>query len=323
MRIDCQSHLFPRAYAEALTSNPGYPRAARTGAAYRIDYWSFQSFHLDPEIYAINRVLEHMDAERIDLSVVSVNMPGPEALEPELGIRAARICNEYLAEVVMQHPDRFRGLACLPWQDPPSALLELDRAVHELGLVGVMFYARAGDIEVDAPVLDPVYARVEELGIPVVLHPTVPPWGATMSDHSMITMVGLMVEQSTAALRLILGGVLERFARLKVVQPHCGGVLPYLWGRVENQTEVMGRGREHISRPVGEYYDRVYLDTVSPSLPALRLAWEFAGADRLLFGSDHPWVDIGVFTELLEALDIPQDAKEKIWSGNARELFGI
>ena len=92
MRIDCQSHLFPRAYAEALTSNPGYPRATRAGAAYRIDYWDFQSFHLDPEIYAIDQVLKHMDAERIDLSVVSVNMPGPEALEPKLGIRTARLC---------------------------------------------------------------------------------------------------------------------------------------------------------------------------------------------------------------------------------------
>ena len=323
MRIDCQSHVFPPAYAEALTRNPGQPRAERAGDAYRIDYWGFQSFLLDPEIYAIGRILEHMDAERIDLSVVSVNMPGPESLEPELGVQAARLCNEYLAEVVAQHPDRFRGLACLPWQDPPSALVELDRVVNELDLVGVMLYARAGDLEVDDPALDPVYARVQELDVPIVLHPTVPPWGSALSDYSMITMVGLMVEQSFATLRLILGGVLERFARLKVVQPHCGGVLPYLWGRVENQTEVMGRGRERISRPVSEYYDRVYLDTVSPSLPALRFAFEFAGADRLLFGSDHPWVDIGVFTRLVEELDIPADEKQKIWSGNARELFKI
>ena len=146
-----------------------------------------------------------------------------------------------------------------------------------------------------------------ELGLPLVLHPCVPPWGAEIADYSMITMAGLMVDHSFAALRLVLSGVLERYPRLRVVQPHCGGVLPYLWGRIRHQTEVMGRGTERISRPATELYRRVYLDTASPWPPALRLVHEFAGAERMLFSSDHPWVEIRLLTDALDQLGLPPD----------------
>jgi predicted TIM-barrel fold metal-dependent hydrolase len=323
MKIDCQSHVFPPAYAEVLTRSKALPRASREGDAYRVNYGDIQGFLLNLETYRIDRKLKDMDENGIDVSVISVNMPGPESLDRDIGPEGARACNDYLAEVTRAHPDRLVGLASLPWQDASAALAELDRAAGEMDLRGVMLYSRVGDTPVDAPQLDPIYARVEELNLPVVLHPTVPPWGGSLNDHSMIPMVGLMIEQSFAALRLILGGVLERHGQLKVVHPHCGGVLPYLWGRIENQTEVMKRGCENITRPVGEYYDRVFLDTVSPSALAIRFAYDFAGADRLIFGSDHPWVDIGLFVDLIEGLEVSDEEREKIWSGNARKLFRI
>ena len=85
----------------------------------------------------------------------------------------------------------------------------------------------------------------------------------------------------------------------------------------------MKRGCERITKPVDEYYKRVFLDTVSPSALALRFAYDFAGADRLIFGSDHPWVDIGLFVELIEGLEIPSEERDRIWSENARNLFRI
>ena len=92
------------------------------------------------------------------------------------------------------------------------------------------------------PRFEPFYAAVAAKGVPLVLHPTVPIWGETISDHSMIPMMGFMVDTSFAMLRLILGGVLERHPQMHVVHPHCGGVLPYLMGRVVEQTEVKRRG---------------------------------------------------------------------------------
>ncbi len=144
----------------------------------------------------------------------------------------------------------------------------------------------------DDPSLEPFYAHVARRGVPLVLHPSVPTWGTAVRDHSMIPMMGFMVDTSIAMLRLILGGVLERHPTLQVVHPHVGGVLPYLMGRVEEQTEVKRRGRDHITRSPRSYYQQVYLDLVSPDSAALDFAMQVAGPERLLFGSDHPWVEI-------------------------------
>ncbi len=144
-----------------------------------------------------------------------------------------------------QPPDRFVGLACLPRQNTEDALVELDRAVGTLGHRGVMLYSRIAGVEVDDLALDPLYRCIAELGVPVVLHPSVPPWAEAIKCHSMIPMAGLMVHQSFATLQLILGGVLERHPQLKVVQP-------YLWERVDHQTGTLRRGQAQISQPVGK-----------------------------------------------------------------------
>jgi predicted TIM-barrel fold metal-dependent hydrolase len=323
MRIDCQSHVFPAEYAEVLARNPRPPRAIRQEDGYIITYGDVQTFRLRQEAYEIDRKIRDMDAAGIDVSILSVNMPGPEMLAPEFRLEGARICNDFVAEAIRKYPDRFAGIACLPWQDAPAAVEEMDRAIDELGLRGIILYSHIGGMPVDSPAFKPVYSHAEERGMPIVLHPTVPTWAETIKDYSMIPMAGLMVDHSFAMLRLILSGILERHPHLQVVQPHAGGVLPYLWGRIRNQTEVMGRGMENISQLPSVYYQRVYLDMVSPSPLALRFAYDFAGPDQLLFGSDHPWVDIKIFLELIEAMGIPREDKDKILGLNAEKLFRI
>jgi predicted TIM-barrel fold metal-dependent hydrolase len=322
-RIDCQSHIFPSGYAELLTQNVQSPTTSGGNGVYTVSYGDLQQFALRLADYDPIAKLRAMDEARIDMSVLSVNIPGPELLAPELAIEGARLCNDELAELCARWPDRFIGLASLPLQDVPAALTELDRAVDELGLRGVMLPSHINGTAVDAPALEPFYARVEALGVPLVLHPTVPRWGEVIKDYAMIPMLGFMVDTSIAMLRLILGGVLERHPALRVVHPHAGGVLPYVMGRVEDQTEAKGRGREHITRPPSTYYRQVYLDLVSPSALAMRYAYDFAGADRLLFGSDHPWIDITTFVELVEGLEIPAADKAKLFGLNACELFKL
>jgi len=323
MRIDCQSHVFPAEYAEILARNPRPPQAIPQDDGYIITYGDTQKFQLRHEVYDIDRKIQDMDAAGVDMSVLSVNMPGPERLVPELRVEGAIACNNFVAAAIQKHPGRFAGLACLPWQDVPAALTEIDRAVDDLGLCGIILYSHMGGDPVDSFVYEPIYQRAEERGMPIVLHPTVPIWGEYIKDYSMIPMAGLMVDHSFAMLRLILGGVLERHPNLQVVQPHAGGVLPYLWGRIQNQTEVMGRGMENITQSPSIYYQRVYLDMVSPSPLAMRFAYDFAGPERLLFGSDHPWVDIKGFIKLIEEMDIPQEDKNKIFGLNAQRLFNL
>jgi len=323
LRVDCQTHVFPPAYAELLTACDGYLKVHREGDDYRACYGGFQEFLLSTASYDVEKKIRDMDTAGIDIGILSLNIPGPELLPPELGALGARVCNDYVAEVCRAHPGRFYGLAALPLQDVPSALDELRRATKELDFRGAVLYSNICGRPVDAPEFEPLYAMAERERIPLVIHPTVPPWGASFSDYHMIPMVGFMVDQSLAMLRLILGGVLERHPGLIVVQPHCGGVLPYLMPRIVEQTEVKKRGRENIRKSPAEYYAHVYLDVVSPSIETIKFAYDFAGPERLVFGTDHPWVQTVVFRDLLEGLPVPDSHKERIFGGNACTLFGI
>ncbi len=321
--VDCQSHVFPREYAELLTRNRNSLRTSGGDGVYLIDYSGVQRFRLDLDDYSPGRKLADMDRSGVDMSVISVNIPTPDMLEPPLAIEGARICNDAVAELCAQHSDRFVGIASLPLNDVPAAIAELERAVSELDLRGVFLPSHINGDPLDQARFEPFYARAAELGVPLVLHPTVPTWADAIREHSMIPMTGFMIDTSFAMLRLILGGAMERHPQLTVVHPHCGGVLPYLMGRVVEQTEVKRRGRDHITQSPRETYQRVYLDLVSPSQLAINFALDFAGAGNLLFGSDHPWVTIDAIMQYVSALDCSESDMARILGGNARELFRI
>ncbi len=322
MRIDCQSHIFPKSYIEVLAQNPHPPQVIHRGNESIVTYGDIQTFRLQDEVYDPIRKLKDMNAAGVDMALLSTNIPPPCMLSPELGTKGAQAINNAIAELVDKYPDRFAGLACLPWQIPDEAITEMER-IKEIGFRGIMLYSHIGGEQVDAPHFEPVYAHAESLGLPIMMHPTVPTWGEAIKDHWLIGMMGLQVDNSFALLRLILSGILERHPNLQLVMPHVGGILPYMSGRIDHQTEVLGRAREHISQPPSAYLRQIYLDTVSPSLEALHYAYEFAGENRLLFGTDHPWVDMPRFVGLIEEMDITEKARSRIFGDNATGLFGL
>ena len=323
MIVDCQSHVFPKKYAELLVKNSKGIKTIKKNDHYIVTYGDLQQFKLNPAFYDPEHTIREMDEAGIDVSVLGTNIPGPELLELELGIEGARICNDYLAEVCAQFPGRFVGLANLPMQDITEALKEFQRCLNSLKLRGMVLYSHIDGTPVDADVFEPIYQMAEDRKVPVVLHPTVPTWGNVVKDYSMIPMIGIMVDTSIAVLRLILSGMLERHPNLLLVHPHCGGVLPYLMPRIVEQTEVKGRGRENIAHSPEVYYKKVYQDLVSPSVQAMRYAYEFLGAEKLLFGSDRPWIKIQTFLDLVDRLDISDTDKKKLLGENARKLFKI
>lgn len=322
MRIDCQSHVFPKTYIEILAQNPHPPQVIRHNNEAIVTYGDVQTFRLQDDAYDPKRKLKDMDAAGVDMALLSTNIPPPCMLSPELGNKGAQAINNAIAELVDTYPNRFAGLACLPWQNPDEAITEMDR-VKELGFRGIMLYSHIGGEPVDAPHFEPVYAHAETLQMPIVMHPTVPTWGEAIKDHWMIGMMGLQVDNSFALLRLILSGILERHPNLQLVMPHVGGILPYMSGRIDHQTEVLGRAREHITQPPSAYLSRIYLDTVSPSLQALHYGYQFAGENRLLFGTDHPWVDMPRFVRLIEKMEISETARARIFGENAVKLFDL
>lgn len=324
MKIDCQTHIMPEAYVDIFTRNTRSPRMEKDRDGTVITIVNERPLlRSDLSNYDINKKIKDMDALGIDISILSPNIPGPCMLASELALQGAQTINNFIAEVIEQYPDRFAGIASLPWQNPQEAVDEMNRAADHLGLCAVMLFSNIGGRPVDAPEYEPIFALAESKGLSIVIHPTFPVWGDVMRDYMMIPMIGFQMDSSLALLRLILGGVLERHPDLKIVMPHAGGILPYMIGRIDYQTEEMGRKPEHIVQAPSVYLKRVFLDTCSPSVEAVQYACDFTGPEHIVFGTDHPWVDPKIFFDIVDRLKISDSERSLIFSDNAKKLFHI
>jgi len=319
-RIDCQSHLFDPdllALMEKRTADPVVYR--KGGERYvRMGDWHRKVLPNHTDVAA---KLRAMDAAGIRLTALSINDPGPEWFGED-GVRVARMANDFVAEIVKQYPTRFFGLCVLPLQDVPASLKELDRCVERLGMRGILLYTNLAGRFPDEPEFRPLFARAEAMGLPVLLHPAKPVTTDVVKAYEMISFLGNMFDNTIALTRLIMAGTLERFPRLKLVCPHLGGTLPYIVGRLDHQTQVLKRGPQ-LPRKPSAYLKQVYLDIVSPLPLAMRFGYEFMGADRLLFASDHPWVDPQLIIDSLRSLNLPAADEAKIFQANARQLFRL
>jgi predicted TIM-barrel fold metal-dependent hydrolase len=204
-------------------------------------------------------------------------------------------------------------------------LKEFERAMGLAGMKGILLYSNLNGHFPDEEPYRPLFAEAERRGIPILLHPARPVTLDVTLDYDMSTMLGMMFDTTIALCRLILSGVLDRHPNLKLVCPHVGGALPYLIGRIDYQTMVMKRGTANIHMPPSEYLKRVWFDTVTQIGLAIRFAADFAGAEKLLYASDHPWVQPEAIIGAVESAGagLSAEQKERIYSGTARELFAL
>ena len=321
MRIDCQSHLYPPEMLAYLEKRKDSPYVYRKEGERYVVIGDWQRRVL-PNHSDVGAKLQAMDKSDIGLTALSINDPGPELFGKE-GPSVARMVNDFIGGVARGHPTRFFGLAVLPLQEMAEALVELDRCVSRLGMKGILLYSNLNGKFPDEAQFRPLFARAEELDIPVLLHPAYPTTFAATSGYQMAAGLGLMFDTTIALTRIILAGLLDEHPRLKLVCPHVGGALPYLIGRVDHQTMVLRRGAEKIKKAPSEYLKQVWLDIVSPLAMTIKYGYDFVGADRLLYSSDHPWVDPQLIVNNLQSLKLPRAEEEKIFGGNARRLFKL
>ena len=320
-RIDSQSHLFSGEFLKLLEKRKTSPYVYRKGEDRYVvvGEWHRRLMprHTDPAAK-----ITDMDKAGIAMTALSINDPGPELFGKDSAAMAVML-NDYIADTVRQYPTRFFGLATLPFHSPGAMMKEFDRAIGKLGMKGILLYSNLDGKFPDEPPYRPLYAEAERRGIPILLHPALPMTYSAVSDYQMVPMLGLMFDTTIALCRLILSGVLDKHPDLKLVCPHVGGALPFLIGRVDHQTMVLNRGAGNIHMAPSEYLKRIYLDTVSPIPMAIRYGIDFVGADRMLFASDHPWVDPSLIAGHVEGLKLPAADEAKIFSGNARKLFKL
>lgn len=319
--IDCQSHLFcPELLARMERRSEGPVVFTKDGTRYlRMGDW----LRKVPPLYLdVDAKLGAMDGAGIALTGLSINDPGPEWFGSE-GVEVAQIANDFISGLVARHPTRFFGIGVLPWQDAAGAVREAERCVSQLGLKGVLLYTNLAGRFGDEADFRPVLARCAELGLVVLLHPAKPVTTEFVKEYEMTSTLGNMFENTIALTRLILSGVLDELPNLKLVCPHLGGTLPYVLGRLEHQINVLKRGPQNLGRTPREYLQSIWFDIVSPLPEAMRLCLDLFGSERLLYASDHPWVEPRVILDAFHSLALPADQRSQILGGNARRLFAL
>ena len=239
-------------------------------------------------------------------------------------VATARQFNDSLARVVAAHPDRFVGLALAPMAEPEKAPVELDRAVNELGMVGVGIASNINGTNLDAKELGPFYAKVQELDIPIFIHPANVLGADRLADWYLSNFIGNVTDTAVAAASIIFGGVFQEFPRLKIYLAHGGGSCPYIRGRWDHGWQVHETGSK-ITKPPSEYMRLFYFDALTHSAQTLQFLVESFGHDKVMIGSDYPF-DMGDIDQVghINEVDFLTDAqKEDVLGLTAAKLFKI
>ena len=325
--IDSHFHWWPRSVLEDLCGRTTWPRAApndRGGYTYWRREGDRPQFVLGPEWLELDAQLASLQGEELD--VLAIGSIGPFSVHfsdvpVEEGVRAARLWNQEMADAQRSRRGRFWGTAAVPLTDTAAAIETLDHAIGELGLVGVNLPGSVGDDpRIDAERLEPFYARVAELGVPMLLHPTDAIFAEMLAGYggALHLSLGRVIEVSVAASRLIFSGLMERHPTLRIIMSHTGGALPYQSGRMDKNGRPAG-----LPHPTSTYIRRMYTDTVSPHTEGIRFAIDYFGADQVLYGSDYPCWSPAIALDLFDKVGLSPEDKKKILYDNARRIFGL
>ena len=333
LKIDDFNHIFPKVFFDRLqevTVNKG-----------AIKRWLHIPFLHDLEVRF--RMLEEFGDEY--RQVLSLSAPPIESINPDrqITIDLARLANDSMAELVRRYADRFPGfLASLPLNHADESVAELERAVTQLGALGVQIFSNVNGLPLDDPRFLPLFEAADRLRCPVFLHPA---RGANRADYpdeqkskyEIWWTFGWPYETSVAMQRLVFSRLFDRLPNIRIVAHHLGAMIPYFEGRVgygldqfgsrTADEDYEGLRRSMPRRPI-DYFRMFWADTaVFGSRAATACGLSFFGADQVMFASDAPFdpeggtLYIRETIRILDTLEISDADRAKIYCGNAERLF--
>lgn len=270
--------------------------------------------------------LKAMDAAGIDIAVLSQTAPGIQGISsPTEASGLAIEANNALHNATALHPKRFKGFAALNVQNVDHACDELKRCVLELGFVGALVNGSSQGIYLDDPAMAPLWSCLEDLDVPLYLHPGIP----TDQPSSMVKELdgatwGWSCDTATHALRLIVKGVFEKHPGSKVILGHMGENLPfYLW-RLDSRFATT-RYRFSISISPGDCFRKHFWITTSGFCDnaALQCSIDSLGDDRVMFSTDYPYEDIELAGHWIEQAPVSDSIRKKVCRDNARQLLKL
>lgn len=307
-RIDTHHHLFPPEYLAAVKE-----RGVKAGGGVTFPEWS-------PEAS-----LEIMDRHGIETAILSLASPGVDLGDAALARELARNCNEYGAELMRKHPARFGYFACVPLPNTTDAVAETAYAYDTLKCDGIVLLADSGDRFLGDPEFEELMQELNRRNAVVFVHPNVHSTSRHLGLKFPEALFEFLADTTRAFLNLVLSGTLHRHPNIRWILSHAGAAIPahaWRWALADRHPVV----KKNAPDGVLSYLSRLYFDTaLSPSRNAMRPVLDLAGPDRVLFGSDYPYVhgDMLDFeiTEL-DRLDVFDGAsREKMTRSNALSLF--
>jgi uncharacterized protein len=275
--------------------------------------------------------IKKMDDQGIQVQVMSYAMPAQLA-PADQAVALTQAANNKLAEAIAARPARLSGFAVLPWQNPQAAAAELDRAVSQLGLKGTLIIGRPGQTFLDDPRYAPVLQKLNDLRVPIYIHPGYPLRQVQQAYYSgfspevtaqfSLTGWGWHHEAGIHVVRLMLSGAFEKYPGLQVISGHWGEMVPFYLQRLDDMMPPKLTG---LSRTIPETYrSHVW---VTPSglfdLPHFEFINTVIGAGRIIWSVDYPFLTLDGTREFIEKLPVSEEDKNKMTHLNAERLLAL
>ncbi|MBI3079554.1 MAG: amidohydrolase [Deltaproteobacteria bacterium] len=322
--IDIHAHFYPEPYLRLLAEEGErlgvrLRRQSRGGLVFEMRDGVLGP--IQPAFTDLDLRLKEMNRQRVDVHALSLTRPMVYWAEGSLGLKLAQATNDAIAEAHQAFPDRFVGFATLPMQEPDLALQELDRAARLPGIRGVYLGTNVNGRDLSHADFLPLFQRIEELRLPVFLHPLHVIGRERLKPYFLYNLLGFPFDTAVAA---VFSGLLDRFPGLTACLPHAGGSFPYLVGRMNRGHKIHPDCKQIEHRP-STYLRRFTYDTISHDPLALLYLIRLVGPDRVMLGSDFCF-EIGydrpvqVVTRLAP---LSSSDQRRILGGNASRLLGL
>jgi aminocarboxymuconate-semialdehyde decarboxylase len=324
--IDIHAHYFPQTYfdlfnAEGQRFNAEFHRTEQ-GIFFKTPVES--NGPLPAKFIDLKQRLADMDAQGVGVQALSLTGPMVYWADGEFSHKLAMTWNDGAIAAHQANPDRFVVLATLPMLDPDRAIDELNRVSKLPGVRGVYLGTNIDNRDLDDPLFEPIFTRIEALGLPIFLHPLPPILGGKrLQPYSLTNLVAFPLDTTVAAAHLIFGGVMDRHPNLLIVLPHAGGALLNLIGRLDHGWNAIPAAK-HSAQPPSAYLHRFMYDTISHSKPMMEFIISQVGVDRIMMGSDYCFpVGYDRPVEIVEELRLSSDQRKMILGGTAAKMLKI
>jgi aminocarboxymuconate-semialdehyde decarboxylase len=270
--------------------------------------------------------LAKMDELGIDVEVLSTTLP-PQSFGDRADLHLAQMTNDFNANLCSKYPNRFKAFANVPWFSPSNAIKELNRAINDLGFIGIATGTFISRIPLMSPEYLPFLAEVNRMKLPIHIHPSLPIGIEILRQYKLGGLLGFLFETTMTATKMVFDGVFEKFPDIVLILSHFGATIPFLFQRVDDGYKGFPDIRENIPKLPSEYFKRFYYDTASSfTRSTFMCTYDFVGPERVVFGTDDPYARnrlIEIKIRQLGELGLSDEVMGKIYSENAKRVLNF